>query len=61
MDLKVAYKRNGAKTTQEIAISAENLSNHKNLFNEEFNPQSGKITKIYQLGLFIVGFYRINF
>ena len=61
MDLKVAYKRNGAKTTQEIAISAENLTNHKNLFNEEFNPQNGKITKIYQLGLFIVGFYRINF
>lgn len=61
MDLKVAYKRNGAKTTQEIAISAENLTNHKNLFNEEFNPQNGKISKVYQLGLFIVGFYRINF
>jgi len=61
MDLKIAYKLNLSKTTQEFAISAENLSSHKNLFNEQFNPQSGKIEKVYQLGLFIVGFYRINF
>jgi hypothetical protein len=61
MDIKIAYKINTSQTTQEIAISAENLSNHKNLFSENFNPSDGNIVKVYQLGLFIVGFYRINF
>lgn len=60
-DIKIAYRLNTKGITHEIAASLENFTNHKNLYNQEYNPKTGQVVKIYQLGFFPVGFYRINF
>ena len=61
MDLKITYRLNQKRITQEWAFSAENFTNHKNLFAQEYNANTGQLMKVYQLGFFPVGLYRINF
>jgi hypothetical protein len=61
MDLKITYKINGKKISQEWLIDTQNITNHKNIFIEMFDPQSGKIRQEYQLGIFFVPQYRILF
>lgn len=60
-DLRAAYKINGKKTSQEFAFDVQNITNRQNPFSQRFNPSTGEITTVYQLGIFPVGQYRITF
>lgn len=60
-DLRIAFKRNGKKITQEWALDTQNLFNTKNIFNEKFNKKTGKKSYVYQMGLLIIPQYRITF
>lgn len=60
-DLRVAYKSNSKRMTQEWGLEIQNLTNRKNIFTQQFNAQTGKIQDLYQIGLFPVPFYRIYF
>jgi hypothetical protein len=60
-DLKVSYKRRGAKITQEFAIDIQNLFNQKNIYAEKFNKQTGEKSNNYQMGILIIPQYRILF
>jgi hypothetical protein len=60
-DVKLSYKRNGRKITQEYSIDVQNISNNKNIFQRTYDPQKQNLRTEYQIGLFIIPQYRILF
>jgi hypothetical protein len=60
-DLKIVFRRNGKKTTQEWGVNITNLFNRKNIFNESFNKKTGEKGFNYQTGRLIIPQYRIIF
>ena len=60
-DIRIGYKTNSKRVTQEYGLDIQNITNRKNIFTQQFNPQTGKVEDLYQIGLFPVPFYRIYF
>jgi len=60
-DFRIGFKNNLGKITQEFALDLQNISNHKNLFSEQYNNQLKEVTEIYQQGFMPMMLYRINF
>jgi hypothetical protein len=60
-DLRIAYKVQKPKFTQEWGIDIQNLTNQKNIFNRVYNPTTNEWRTTYQTGLFPIGLYRITF
>lgn len=60
-DVKLSYKRNGRKITQEFSVDVQNVSNNKNIFQRTYDAQSGSLRTEYQIGLFVIPQYRILF
>jgi len=61
VDLKVGFKLNGKKITQEWDFEAQNIFGTKNIFQQIYNPETNTIETDYQLGFFPLGSYRITF
>ncbi len=61
LDLKVSYRVNGKKITQEWAVDVQNITNRDNVFTRSYNSRTNTINTEYQLGLFIVPQYKILF
>ena len=61
LDLRIAYKVQKKKITQEWGIDIQNLTNRKNIFNRLYNPTTNEWRTTYQTGLFPIGLYRITF
>lgn len=61
LDIKVGWRFDGSKISQEFAFDLQNITNRKNIFNEEFNPDNGEVITRYQLGRLPVVQYRIYF
>lgn len=60
-DLRIGYKINGKKMTQEIALDLENISNHENIFSQGYDKYTKNIKTTYQQGFMPMMLYRINF
>lgn len=60
-DIRIAFKKNGKRITQEWALDVQNIFNTQNILTQQFNPGSGKVENLYQIGLFPVPQYRIYF
>lgn len=60
-DVKIGYRRDGKKVSQVWEFYVENVTNHKNPLNQTFNPNTGEIETVYQLGLFPLFNYKIYF
>ena len=60
-NLRIAFKMVGKRITQEWAIDIANITNRKNIFVQEFDPQSGNWNTTYQTGFLPIGQYRIYF
>lgn len=60
-DIKVGFKLNGKKVTQEWAFDLQNVFNTQNVFQRIYNPKTNSITTDYQIGLFPMMTYRILF
>ena len=60
-DLKVGYRREMRRSTLELAVDFQNLSNHQNIFSESYDKKSGKMVSNYQQGFFPVPFIRYTF
>jgi hypothetical protein len=60
-DLKLTYRRNGKKITQEFAIDIQNLFNQENVYAEKFNQKTGEKTFTNQIGIMVIPQYRIIF
>lgn len=61
VDLKVGFKLNGKKITQEWAFEAQNIFNRQNIFEQIYNPDTNTLQTDYQLGFFPLGSYKITF
>lgn len=60
-DFRIGYKVEMGKVSQEIAFEAQNLTNRKNVFMQQYNPNSKTIETLYQNGILPMGLYRIYF
>ena len=65
-DLRISYKMNRPKFSQEWALDLQNLTNHQNIYMEQFlynrvNPSESKISYAYQIGFYPMVTYRLMF
>jgi hypothetical protein len=60
-DLKLAFKINARTLTHSLFVTVENITNHKNILQRFFQPNTGQLRTDYQLGRFPYGGYRIEF
>lgn len=60
-DLRIGYRMDGKKLSQEWAFDVQNVTNHKNPYTIFYNTQTGEEKMIYQLGFFPMMQYRITF
>jgi len=61
LDMKAGFKINGKRITQEWALEVENVTNQKNILTEDFNPSTKSVINDYQLGIFPMIMYKIQF
>ncbi len=61
LDVRIAWKRIGKRITQEFAFDLQNVTNKQNALYNRYNVQTNSLDPVYQLGLFPMGLYRINF
>ena len=61
LDIRVGYKLNMKKITQEWAIDVQNVTNQKNILTEDYNPATRSVVNDYQLGIFPMILYKIQF
>ncbi len=60
-DLKIGYKMNRKRLTHEWALDLQNLTNHQNIFQQAYNPRTGKMGTAYQQGFLPIPYYRLTF
>ncbi len=60
-DIRVGWKFDGKKVSQELAFDLQNITNRQNIFNQEFEASTGEVVTRYQLGRLPVAQYRIYF
>jgi hypothetical protein len=60
-DIRIAFRLEGKRTTQEWAFDIQNVSNTKNPLYKEYNTNTGDIKTVNQLGIFPMMQYRITF
>jgi hypothetical protein len=60
-DFKITFRQNARKFTQQWSVDLQNLTNHKNIFTQGYNPFTGKLGYTYQRGFFPDIQYKIYF
>ncbi|MFW5852052.1 MAG: TonB-dependent receptor, partial [Bacteroidota bacterium] len=60
-DIRLGLKQNGKKFSQEWGLDLQNVSNHKNIFHQEFDARNEEILPVYQQGFMPMMLYRIRF
>jgi hypothetical protein len=61
MDIRVGYRIDGLKISQEFAVDLQNVTNKENPLRQTYNVYTGEIKNINQLGFFPMVQYRIAF
>lgn len=60
-DLRIGFKLNGRKITQEWALDLQNISGYQSIFMEGYDVEKKEPYTIYQQGFFPMMLYRIQF
>jgi len=60
-DLKIVYRKEYKKSTLEIALDLQNVTNKKNIFTQNYNPRTNSVATQYQQSFFPVPFVRFTF
>lgn len=60
-DLKISYRWEMGKSTMEFAMDLQNLTSHKNIFQQTYNPRTNSITDQYGQPFFPVPYFRATF
>jgi len=60
-DIRVAYRYDGKRMSQEFAFDVQNITGHKNPLMMKYNQKTQKEEPIYQLGVFPMMQYRVVF
>jgi hypothetical protein len=60
-DLRVGFKINGRKVSQEWGVDLQNITNHRNIFSDSYDVATRKTSYVYQQGFMPMVLYRIQF
>jgi hypothetical protein len=60
-DVKIGFKMNRKRSTHELALDLQNVTNHQNIFQQAYNPRTNRIGTAYQQGFLPIPFYRLTF
>jgi hypothetical protein len=60
-DIRIAYRTDGARASQEFALDIQNVTNHQNPYQMSYDKGEMKEEVVYQLGIFPMIQYRIEF
>lgn len=60
-DLRFAYRREYKRSTLELSIDLQNLTNRQNIFSQIYNPRTNSIVDQYQQSFFPVPYLRFTF
>lgn len=60
-DAGISYKINRKHATHTFMLDIQNLTNHQNLFFDWYDNNSKSVKRVYQMGLFPIVNYRIEF
>ncbi|MFN8209228.1 MAG: carboxypeptidase-like regulatory domain-containing protein [Bacteroidales bacterium] len=61
MDIRISWKLNQKRISQEWSADIQNISNHKNILTQDFNSATLQPTYTYQMVFFPVGAWRVYF
>ncbi len=61
IDLRIGYRKNWKKFTDEFSIDLQNLTNRKNIYGLSFNPETYTYKEMLLQGFMPMVTYRINF
>jgi hypothetical protein len=59
--VKAAFSINQKRVTHGFYITVENVTNHRNILQELYQPNTQQVRTDYQLGRFPYGGYRVQF
>lgn len=60
-DITLSFRKNGKKTSQRWALQMENVFGVRNPYAVTYSPSTNKLVTQNQMGLFMVGQYKIEF
>lgn len=60
-DLRLSLKKDYRHLTTTLSLDLQNLTNNKNIYDQQYDIVKGKVTNIYQVGLIPVLNYRVEF
>jgi len=60
-DLKFSYRKEFKRSTMELALDLQNITNNENIFRQEWNARQFSVVDVYQQGFFPVPFIRFTF
>jgi hypothetical protein len=60
-DCRIGYRANYKRFSQEIAIDLQNITNHKNILLQKFDPGTGELKEVFQIGIFPMLTWKIEF
>ncbi|MBL7104474.1 MAG: TonB-dependent receptor [Bacteroidales bacterium] len=60
-DIRIGFRLDGKKVSQEMAIDIRNVTNHKNPYMMMFNTTTGEEEMINQLGIYPIAQFRVIF
>jgi hypothetical protein len=60
-DLRISYRKEYRKSTLEMSLDLQNLTNQENVFSQSYNPRTNSIITQYQQSFFPVPFIRFTF
>lgn len=60
-DIKIGYKVEYANSTMEFSIDFQNITNHQNVFSQQYNRSTNSIVTEYQQGFLLIPTFRYTF
>jgi len=60
-DMRVSYRKEYKRSTLEMSVDFQNLTNHQNIFARYYDANAGKMVTVYQQGFFPVPTVRFTF
>lgn len=61
INFKIGYRKNNKKSSHYIFLDLQNITNHKNIASQYYNPIKNEIFTYYQLGFLPILNYRVQF
>jgi hypothetical protein len=60
-DVKISYRKEYKRSTLEVSLDLQNITNHKNIFSQSYDPRTNVVVTQYQQSFFPVPYMRFTF